>query len=127
VAGAIVSRRRWPFATALLALAGTLVVVFSMSYWQIGSARDFGTPLTRVDAMYFTVGTLSTAGTGNLSAISERARKVQTLQMGLDLFLLVVGGGVIVARYTSRHQATKSVSASSQASPDAQSPTNDSS
>jgi Ion channel len=47
-----------------------LLVVFSTLYWSYGTSANFSEPLTRLDAIYFSVGTLSTAGTGNISAVS---------------------------------------------------------
>ena len=51
----------------------------------------FGKPLSRLDAVYFTVGTLTTAGTGSLSARSAEARCIAISQMALDVGLLGFG------------------------------------
>ena len=45
---------------------------------------------TRVDAVYFTVTTLSTVGYGDIHAISQAARVVVTVQILFDLMFLGV-------------------------------------
>jgi formiminotetrahydrofolate cyclodeaminase len=44
------------------------------------------------------VGTLTTAGTGNLNAISETARAIQLAQLVLDFVLIVVALSLFVLR-----------------------------
>jgi hydrogenase maturation factor len=66
-----------------------LVATFSTLYWNYGSAANFSVSLTRLDAVYFAIGTLTTAGTGTIAAISQTARGIQTVQMILDLVLVV--------------------------------------
>src|SRR5689334_4087549 len=67
-----------------------VLAVFSLLYYAIGTAKNFSSPLSHTDAFYFALGTLSTAGTGNIVAISEDARGLQTYEMltgiGLVLF-----------------------------------------
>lgn len=82
-------------------LAYYLVVfiwMFSLVYWAYGTAKNFSVPLTRLDALYFTIGTLSSAGTGNLAPASQLARGIQTLQMILDLGFILVAVTLVVAR-----------------------------
>jgi hypothetical protein len=78
-----------------------LVGNFSYVYWSYGSTANFSVSLTRLDAIYFAIGTLTTAGTGNINATSELMRGIQALQMVLDLGLVVVALGVLVARLSS--------------------------
>lgn len=78
-----------------------LIGGFSFLYWSYGSTVNFNISLTRLDAIYFTFGTLTTAGTGNITAISEASRYIQTLQMFLDLGLMVFAVGLLVTRFTS--------------------------
>ena len=47
--------------------------------------------LSRTDTLYFAVTIFSTVGFGDISATSESARLVVTLQMILDLIILGVG------------------------------------
>jgi uncharacterized membrane protein YtjA (UPF0391 family) len=49
-------------------------------------------PLTRVDALYLTVTVFSTVGFGDISAASQPARILVTIQMILNL--IVLGAGV---------------------------------
>lgn len=82
-----------------IVIIGSLVInMFALFYWTAGSMANFTQQFTRLDAVYFTVGTLSTAGTGNIAATSELARGVQTAQMVLDMVLLVVAAGLLVTR-----------------------------
>lgn len=64
----------------------------------LGSTSNFSIYLSRLDAVYFAVGTLTTAGTGNISATSDLARGLQTIQMALDLVLVVFAVGLILPR-----------------------------
>lgn len=89
-----------------------LTALFSILYWSYGSRPNFSSNLTRLDAIYFTVGTLTTAGTGSLSAESEIARGIQVLQMVLDLTLVVFAVAVVLTSLTSR-QANQRKSAES--------------
>jgi hypothetical protein len=74
---------------------------FSALYWSYGTSSNFNVPLTHFDALYFALGTLSTAGTGTINATSELARGLQAAQMTLDLALVVFALGLVVARFTS--------------------------
>jgi voltage-gated potassium channel len=84
------------------------VGVFSAIYWSYGTARNFGMPLTHLDAVYFTIGTLSTAGTGNIVATSELARALQSLQMLLDLGFLLIAVTLVIMRFSSLKSESKS-------------------
>ena len=75
-----------------------LTFEFSALYWGYGETPNFSTGLTRLDAVYFSVGTLTTAGTGNISATSELARGLQTAQMVLDFALVVFAVAIVTPR-----------------------------
>lgn len=75
--------------------------LFSYMYWSYGTTKGFSAPLSHLDAIYFALGTLTTAGTGNISAISETTRRLQALQMGLDLVLFGFVIALILARYSN--------------------------
>jgi hypothetical protein len=81
-----------------------LVQGFSGLYWSYGTAVNFSQALSKWDAVYFTLGTLTTAGTGNLWAKSEIAKQFVSLQLLVDL--LFVGGAValVVARLGERRK-----------------------
>ena len=74
----------------LLLFASTYVVMTTMS------ASNFSQPLTRTDALYFTVTVFTTVGFGDITAKSEAARLVVTCQMVTDLIVLGLGIRVIV-------------------------------
>jgi hypothetical protein len=78
-----------------------LTQFFSFIYWTYGNTANFGQRLSHLDALNFTMGTLSTAGTGSLEAKSQLARRIWTLQMGLDIGLLLVAGTFVLS-YVSR-------------------------
>ena len=74
----------------LLLFASTYVVMATMS------ASNFSQPLTRTDALYFTVTVFTTVGFGDITAKTEAARLVVTCQMITDLVVLGLGIRVIV-------------------------------
>jgi hypothetical protein len=75
--------------------------VFSSTYWSYGVPPNFNIPLTHLDAFYFMLGTLSTAGTGTINATSELARGLQAVQMAVDLGLVVFAVSLVVSRFVS--------------------------
>jgi hypothetical protein len=84
-----------------------LVLGFSYAYWAIGEAANFaGGPLSKLDAIYFTLGTLTTAGTGTISAIGALSRATASLQMVLDIALTGFALAFAVARLTEKMDAS---------------------
>jgi voltage-gated potassium channel len=75
----------------LLLFASTYVVMDTIS------AGSFTEPLTRTDALYFTVTVFATVGFGDITARTEAARLVVTGQMITDLVVIGIGVRVIVA------------------------------
>jgi hypothetical protein len=97
---------------ALFNATGVLVAGFSLLYWSHATQADanFTQPLSHhLDAVYFTLGTLSTLGT-DIYAKSQWARAVQTVQMGLDVVFLTFGVAFFLHRLTTntprREEAT---------------------
>jgi Ion channel len=92
-----------PALTALfLAYLFSLVLqLFSYIYWTYGTTKNFSANLTHFDSFYFALGTLTTVGSGTITANSETARQIQAVQMGLDLLLIGFAVTVILARYTN--------------------------
>jgi hypothetical protein len=90
--------------TALMLLFGfsSLVGNFSILYWSYGTTVNFSEYLTRLDAVYFAVGTLTTAGTGNISAVSQLARGLQGLQMALDIGFILFAVALAVAEISAQ-------------------------
>jgi voltage-gated potassium channel len=74
------------------------LVLFASTYFVMerASAASFTQPLTRTDALYFTVTVFSTVGFGDISAKSETARVVLIVQMLADLAVLGAGARVLL-------------------------------
>ena len=85
-------------AVEALAIAAPLfLLLFASAYDLIEQATpgSFSQPLSRTDALYFTVTTFSTVGYGDITAKSEGARVMVIFQMLADLIILGVGLKVI--------------------------------
>jgi Ion channel len=111
--------KNWVLA-AVLANAFLLVWCdFSIVYWGIGTVKNFGANLSRLDAIYFSLGTLSTAGTGRIVAQSELATGIVTAQMLVDLLLVSVVVAIGVSRLGEglKERVSDSVSGSASKSP----------
>jgi len=59
-------------------------------------ANSFNQPMTRTDALYFTVTVFATVGFGDITAKTETARLLVTGQMIVDLIILGIGARVIL-------------------------------
>jgi hypothetical protein len=75
---------------ALLTSFPIVVLLFSTIYFLMdeGSPRAFSQAMTRLDSLYFTVTVFATVGFGDITAVSEPARGVTTVQMIVDIVLL---------------------------------------
>jgi ion channel len=82
----------------LLLFAATYVVLATIS------ASNFSQPLSRTDAIYFTVTVFATVGFGDITAKTEAARLVVTGQMITDLIIIGVGVRIIVGAVTRGRQ-----------------------
>ena len=92
-------RARYPAVQAVEALGlivALYLLLFASTYFLMerASAAAFTQPLTRTDALYFTVTVFSTVGFGDISPKSEAARVVLMVQMLGDL--AVLGAGIRV-------------------------------
>jgi len=78
-------------ATSLLVLVVFLITTFALTYtaMSVSNPAAFTEVLTKSDAIYFTVTTLSTTGFGDIAANSPTARWVVTAQMLVDLIAVV--------------------------------------
>ena len=85
-------------AEALGLILPLFLVLFASTYFVMerASAASFTEPLTRTDALYFTVTVFSTVGFGDITAKSEAARVVLIVQMLADLAFLGAGIRVLV-------------------------------
>ena len=86
-------RSNHPVGRAVEALAFSVplyMVIFATAYFVMAHSNPaaFGAPLSRTDAMYFSSTVFTTVGFGDITAKSEAARLVVTVQMWLDLVFL---------------------------------------
>lgn len=75
------------------------VIFFAGLCWDEGTRENFTHPLTKRDARYVAIGTLSTSGTGSIAATSETTRAILTAQMTFDFALAAIAVSVIVTRF----------------------------
>ncbi len=96
-----ITRARYPGVQAVEAL-GLIVplflLLFASTYFLMerASAAAFTQPLTRTDALYFTVTVFSTVGFGDISPKAEAARVILIVQMLGDLAILGAGIRVLL-------------------------------
>lgn len=85
-------------AEALGLVIPLFLVLFASTYFLMerASAASFTQPLTRTDALYFSVTVFSTVGFGDITAKSEAARVVLIVQMLADIALLGAGIRVLL-------------------------------
>jgi hypothetical protein len=91
-----------PRLKAVEALAATLalfLVLFAGAYYLLdrSSAGSFSEPLTRTDALYFTLTTFSTVGYGDITARSQSGRVLTMAQMAGGLLLVGVAARVLAS------------------------------
>jgi len=94
-------KSQFPELRAVGALATSIplfLLLFAATYFIMDriSAGAFSEPLTRTDALYFTVTVFATVGFGDISAKAEFARVVVTGQMVLGIVIAAIGARVIV-------------------------------
>ncbi|MFC9790607.1 potassium channel family protein [Rhodococcus sp. NPDC127528] len=75
----------------LLAFATIYVVTSTVT------PSSFTEPLTKLDSLYFTLVCFSTVGFGDITAVSETARAIVSVQIVGNLVLLAVGVKIITA------------------------------
>ncbi|MDL9946410.1 ion channel [Gordonia sp. ABSL11-1] len=86
----------YPVATAvemLVALAAFYIVAFAATYFLLSEYGhdNFNERLTRIDALYFCLTVFTTTGFGDISASSQPARVIVSIQMASTLVLLGLG------------------------------------
>ena len=83
---------------ALGLIVPLFLLLFASTYFLMErvSAASFTQPLTRTDALHFSVTVFTTVGFGDIAAKSETARVVLIVQMLGDLALLGVGARVLL-------------------------------
>ena len=99
-------------AEALALVIPVLVLVFAFTYVSLSHANpaSFSQPMDKVAGVYFTVTVFSTVGFGDITATSQTARLVVTVQMLLDLVTL----GLVVRAFVSTVQAARRQAADAQ-------------
>ena len=67
-----------------------LALVFAFTYVSVSRADPaaFSEELNRVDALYYTVTTISTVGYGDIAPVSSAARILVTIQLAFDIALI---------------------------------------
>jgi voltage-gated potassium channel len=83
---------------ALATVVPLFLLVFAATYFMIGfqEPEAFSEPLTRSDALYFTITTFATVGFGDIAPRSEAVRLLVAVQVLLDLVILGLGIQVIL-------------------------------
>ncbi|WP_217206150.1 potassium channel family protein [Streptomyces sp. AC550_RSS872] len=125
----VITRSPHPRLRAIEALAATLVlflVLFASAYYLLdrSAADSFSEPLTRTDALYFTLTTFSTVGYGDITAHSQTGRVLTMLQMTGGLLLVGVAARVLASavqaglRRQSGEPSTESGSRTDAGTPD---------
>ena len=108
-----ITTSRYPAVRAVEALALTapfFLLLYATAYFVLAqdNAANFSThQLSRTDALYFTVTVFSTVGFGDITATSQSARVIVTVQMVLDLVIIGLGvqafrGAVSMGRQRSQ-------------------------
>ncbi|MFD9433191.1 potassium channel family protein [Streptomyces sp. NPDC060002] len=122
-----ISLSQRPELRAMETLGTTLplyLLLFATTYFLMDhSASDsFSEPLSRSDALYFTVPVFSTVGFGDISPRSEPARLLATGQMTMNLLLVGVAARLLVSAVEQgrTHQDAPAVEGRSGESPGAQ-------
>jgi voltage-gated potassium channel len=94
-------RAAYPVLRAVGALATSVplfLLLFAGTYFVMGtiSAGTFSQPMTRTDALYFTVTVFSTVGFGDITAVTEAARVLVIGQMIADIVIVGLGVRIII-------------------------------
>jgi hypothetical protein len=96
----LILRSRYPgirAAEALAFSASLFLLIFASTYFLMAdNSANFSQAMTRIDALYFTVTTFATVGYGDITATSQLARSIVTIQMILDLLILGLGVRALV-------------------------------
>jgi voltage-gated potassium channel len=93
------------FAALKAALVVVAMVIFAFSSVYLALDRgggEFEGLETKIDAVYFTVSTLSTVGYGDIHAVGQRARLAVTVQILVDLSVIALSVRAFVAAARSR-------------------------
>jgi hypothetical protein len=111
-----IARSDYPRLRAVEALTTAVplfLLVFAATYFLLSRGRvgSFSEPLTRTNALYYTLTVFSTVGFGDITPKTEPARVVTMLQMVADLMVFGVVARVLVGAVSAglRNKATTTV------------------
>jgi hypothetical protein len=106
---------------ALATSAPLFLLLFAATYFVMGkiSEGNFSEPLTRTDALYFTVTVFATVGFGDITATTEGARALVTGQMVAGIVIVGIGARIIVdaVKHGRRQQPVQEGDVSTEADP----------
>ena len=103
-------RSPYPALRAVESLALTIplfLLIFAVVYQVLSTtdASSFSQPLNRTDALYFVVTVFATVGFGDITAVSQVARVLVTVQMVCDLLLIGLVIRAIVTAVQRSHRS----------------------
>jgi hypothetical protein len=89
---------------AVATLVFTLIVAFSAVYLAMShiNRQSFNTPLDHINAFYFTVVVFSTVGFGDITAKTDTAQLVVSIQILLDLAFIAIVVRLMLGAVQSR-------------------------
>lgn len=94
---------------ALFAVVPIYLIGFSTVYYLIAASdhQNFTEPVSRMGSLYFTLSVFTTVGFGDITAATDFARAIVTLQMVGNLVVVALGGRLLLAA-VRRGQARRS-------------------
>ncbi|MCX4776036.1 potassium channel family protein [Streptomyces sp. NBC_01264] len=97
---AAIARAEYPRLRAIEALATAVplfLILFAASYFLLSKElpQSFSEPLSRTDALYFTMTVFATVGFGDIAPTTQVARALTTAQMAADLIVVGVVAKVL--------------------------------
>ena len=84
-------------AVHLILVVEVTVVVFALTYYvlAVGAVEQMSGIETRLDALYFSVTTMTTVGYGDVVPVGQWARAIVTVQLAFDVLLIAIVGGLL--------------------------------
>jgi hypothetical protein len=117
-----VSRSRRPVLAAIEALVlvfGMFIALFALLYTSISTSNPqaFTQDVDKVAGLYFTTTVLTTVGFGDISAVSQTARVLVTLQMVLGMVL--IGTAIKALGFSAKRAVTSRAAVGARPEPEA--------
>ncbi|QMU74272.1 two pore domain potassium channel family protein [Streptacidiphilus sp. P02-A3a] len=99
----LVNARHGRPAFGILVLVCLSLVIFASSYYALARHHgEFNGLHTRLDALYFTVITVSTVGFGDIAPAGQAARAVVIVQIGYNFVFLAAAASALSAQLRGR-------------------------